>query len=270
MSDLPKPIQCPTCSSTAIDNYCSNCGQKIYHKRFTLKGFFSVVGNALNLERGFLHTMVWMFRNPGKVIDDYLYGRTKPYLNPLNYIIIISGVYAFIVLSLNILDSGVETINHLSGIDQLNSSPEATQLQEQWMETVKKYTNFIPLLMLPFSSLASKWYFRRKRLYYGEHLILNTYVLAHSILITIILAPLVLVIPGLLPIFTLVNLCFTFSYLTYAFRSYFKRSVFNAFAGTVFVYLVGVVLLMLIGFLIATILIFTMIALGGTPFGLAG
>ncbi|MDX8338491.1 DUF3667 domain-containing protein [Draconibacterium sp. IB214405] len=245
MSDLPKPNQCPNCSSTAIDHYCSNCGQKIYQKRFTLKGFLAVVGNALNMERGFIYTLVWLFRNPGKVIDDYLQGKTKPYINPLNYILVICGVYAFLMLSLNIYDTGVETTSHFIGTDQHTSSPEVMEYQEKFMQIIKSYMNLLPILMLPFASLISKWCFRRKRLYYGEHLILNAYIFAQNILISVILAPFIFIIPALLPAFTLVSLSITLLYFTYAFHSFFKRSVFNAFAGTIAVYVGGLIFLVL-------------------------
>ncbi len=214
-----------------------------------------MVGNALNMERGFIYTLVWLFRNPGKVVDDYLRGKTKPYINPLNYILVICGAYAFLMLSLNIYDTGVETTSHFIGTDQQTSSPEAMEFQEKLTGIIKGYMNLLPVLMLPFASLISKWCFRRKKLYYGEHLILNTYIFAQSILITVILAPFIFIIPALLPSFTSVSFCITLFYFTYAFHSYFKRSIFSAVAGTLAVYIGGIISFVLLVSIILTIIV---------------
>lgn len=266
MSDLPKTIQCPACNSSAIDNYCSNCGQKIYQQRFTLKGFFAVVGSALNIERGFLYTIVWLFRNPGKVIDDYLKGRTKPYLNPLNYILIIVGVYAFLVISFNIYDSSVETTNHLLGNDQRNVSPEAMEFQKRFMDLSRKYINLVPLMIIPFASIFSRWYYHKKQLYYGEHLIINTFVFAQSYTILIILSLGILALPRLLALFPVVSAGLTCVYFTYAYYLYFRRSVFNAFLGAIVMYLGGFILLMLLIIIAIIIGVTIMVSLGLNPF----
>ncbi|WP_163322176.1 DUF3667 domain-containing protein [Draconibacterium mangrovi] len=246
MPDLPKPNQCPACQSSAIDNYCSNCGQKIYNKRFTLKGFLSVVGVALNLERGFFFTLIWMFRNPGKVIDDYLNGRTKPYLNPLNYLLIIFGIYAFMILSFNIYDSSIETTSHFLGTDQRSTSPETLEFQKRYMELARKYINLIPLIMIPLASLFSKWYYRRKQLYYGEHLIINTFIFAQIFAVSIILSVIMIAAPRLLAIYPLLSAGLSASYFTYSYYRYFGKSVFNAFLGAMVMYLGGFILLLLI------------------------
>jgi hypothetical protein len=243
--------KCPNCGAAAIDIYCSSCGQKIYRKRFSLKGFFEVVGSALNIDRGFIHTLIWLFTNPGRIINDYLNGKTKSYFNPLNYILIVGGIYAFLVLSLNILDSSIASTNQILQNENMQASPEALELQQRWVETIKKYVNFIPLLMIPFASLFSKWYYHKRKLYYGEHLILNTFIFAQSILISVVVSPLVLVIPGMLEIYPLINFSLSLLYFTYALFSIFKKSVLKAFSGAVTIFLGGFVFFML--FVVVTV-----------------
>jgi len=240
-----KVEKCPNCGSTVIDIYCSACGQKIYQNRFTFHGFFEVIGDAFNIERGFIHTLFGLFNNPGRIINDYLNGKTKSYFNPLNYILIVGGIYAFLVLSLNILDSSIASTNQILQNENMQASPEAIELQKHWVETVKKYVNFIPLLMIPFASLFSKWFYHKRKLFYGEHLILNTFIFAQSILISVVVAPLVLVIPGMLEIYPLINFSLTLLYFTYALFSIFKKSILNAFSGAVVIYMGGFVFFML-------------------------
>ncbi len=242
---------CPNCGSPNIHNFCSECGQKIYKSRFTLKGFFGVVGNALNIERGFLHTMLWLFYNPGRVINDYLKGKTKSYYNPLNYILIIAGIYAFLILSLNILDQSIKTTNELIGTDAAQASPEVLELQKRWIEFIKSYVNFIPVLMVPFTSIFSKWYYFKRNLYYGEHLIINTFIIAQSILISVFISPFASFITGLLDIFPLINICYTIIYFSYALFRVFKKSMFKAFLGSIVIYFGGFFLFML--FILVTV-----------------
>ncbi|MCE4563380.1 DUF3667 domain-containing protein [Maribellus sp. CM-23] len=244
--DQPEISQCPNCQSHSIDNYCSQCGQKIYRKRFTFRGFFEVLGNALNIDRGFIYTLIWMFRNPGKVVNDYLNGKTRTYFNPLNYILVIAGIYAFLIIWLNIIDTNYETTNHLLHPGDAFASPEEEELRLKWFEFAKRYTNLIPLLMIPFVSLFSKWFYSKRKLFYGEHLIINTFIFAQNVLISILLIPAVLTSPTMLKLFPFINLCCTLLYFSYAYFRIFRQSVivaaFKAFA----IYIGGFVGLMLL------------------------
>lgn len=258
MPDQLVKEHCPNCGSTNIDNYCSSCGQKIFANRFTFKAFFEVIGNALNFERGFIHTAIGLFQNPGTVINNYLKGKTKSYINPLNYILIITGIYAFLVLSLKIFDSSIEASNSIVQGNNSELTPDMLAYQQNIIEVIKKYLNFVPLLLIPLASLFSKWYYRKRKLYYGEHLILNTFIFAQNLIITIFISPLVLIIPQLLHIFPLLSIITTFIYFTYALRSIFRQSIVKAFGGTIVIYggsSLFLILIMIIVTVITTILL---------------
>ena len=181
MSDeLESKKVCKNCNSVHINNYCCDCGQRIYTKRFTLKSFFFVLLATLNIEKGFLYTLKMLFIHPGKVINDYLTGKTKHYFNPLNYIIIAAGIYAFLTIWLNLLDKSVEATNEFIYSESIQNNEEALQLQKKWIDSFKNYINFVPLLMIPFASLISKWFYRSKKLFYGEHLIVNCFLFAQG------------------------------------------------------------------------------------------
>ncbi|WP_167605029.1 DUF3667 domain-containing protein [Maribellus sediminis] len=262
MLDRSAIEHCPNCNSTHIDNYCLKCGQKIYQKRFTTKGFFEVIGNALNIERGFLYTVVWLFRNPGKVVGDYLKGKTKIYINPLNYILIIAGAYAFLVLSLNILDSSLATTNSILQNDGAQPSAEVMEMQLRWIEFVKKYMNFIPILMIPFASLISKWYYNKRKLFYGEHLIINTFIFAQSILISVLFSPVLMMFPVILKIYPIINFSFTIIYFTFAFFLIYQKSVITSFFGALIIYVGGMILFFLFIMAILIVVVVVLKVLG--------
>lgn len=268
MLDREKPIECPNCSSVNIDNYCSNCGQKIYTKRFTLKQFFEIAGNALNLERGFLHTALGLFRNPGIVINDYLKGKTKSYFNPFNYILIIGGIYAFLFLSLGIFDNSMELSNSLSKGQNPAISKEALAFQQQLAETMKKYVNLLPLLLIPFASLFSKRFYRKQKLYYGEHLIINTFIFGQAVIISILLSLIILIFPGFLQMFFLFSGVASLCYFTYAFYCTFKQPILITTIKTIGILVLGYLLFLLVFLVVFALIVFTLLLSGIESFGL--
>ena len=139
---LEKTQVCKNCNSVHINNYCSDCGQKIYTKRFTLKNFFFVFLDAFNIEKGFLYTLRMLFTQPGKVINDYISGKTKSYFNPLKYVLIIAGIFAFLVVSTGIIDTSIKTTNEVvynssevmkQQQEMMQNDEEALQLQKKWI-----------------------------------------------------------------------------------------------------------------------------------------
>ena len=168
---MEKKSICKNCNSVNINNFCSDCGQKIYDERFTINSFLMSLLDALDVNKGFFYTIKMLFVKPGKVTNDYLNGITKPYFNPLKYLLIIGSIYAFLILGLKLFDAGIEA----TGLQFQSSSEEETLFQNQWMGFYKKILNFIPIIMIPFISIATKWFYKSKGLFYGEHIIINSF-----------------------------------------------------------------------------------------------
>jgi hypothetical protein len=249
-----KETVCKNCGSTQINNYCCNCGQKVYTKRFTIKSFFFVILNTLSLERGFFYTAKMLFTHPGKVVNEYINGKTRLYYNPLKYIIIIAGIYAFLTIYLNILDANIESNEYFQkNVDSLQNSEELLQMQEKWMDIFKQYINLIPLLLVPFTSLVSKWFYRSKKLFYGEHLVINCFIFAQIFILYILWSPVAVIIPSLITYFPLLTFISSIIYLCYALYSIFHESPFRAIMGGMVVYFLGMLLFFLF-FLIIVII----------------
>ncbi|MFC2104914.1 DUF3667 domain-containing protein, partial [Bacteroidota bacterium] len=169
---------CKNCGSENIETYCSNCGQKIYTKRFTLKNFLLVFLNAFNIEKGFLYTLKMLFIQPGIIINDYIKGKTKQYFNPLKYVLIVAGLFAFLMITTNIFDTSYKASNDAlynssEVLKQQKNDELALQMENKMLEYVKQYMNLIPLIIIPFFSLVSMWFYRSRKLFYGEFLIVN-------------------------------------------------------------------------------------------------
>ena len=82
-------ISCKNCGTAFSGNYCPHCGQKHLSDRYTLrKLLWEAWAVVTNVEQGFWYTTKTLFLNPALIITDYIKGKTKPYYNPLRYLII--------------------------------------------------------------------------------------------------------------------------------------------------------------------------------------
>lgn len=248
-----KELECKNCKSTFQGSYCSKCGQKVIHDRYTIKHLFNLTLDSFNLEKGLIYTVKMLFTNPGKVINDYLEGRSKDFYNPLKYLILIVSVNVVLMLWFGIFETNIENTNKLIGED-----PEGNELQKIVAGYVRTYLNIFALVILPFYSLVSKWVFKKFKLYYAEHLIINGYLFAQFTLLQMVTYLLFSFIPGLSKISMAFSIFVFITYYTYAFRGIFKIKFFRSLLSSVVIYFVGFILFMLFIVAILMIVLFIM------------
>jgi len=228
---------CKNCGNNFQGTYCNKCGQKVLEERNTLKHFFNLVFDSFDIHRGVLFTAKMLFINPGKLINDYLGGKTRDYYNPLRYLIIVAGLYAILMIWFNILDANIETSNEL-----FQNEEEQTKLQSFINSNIKKYLNLIPILILPFWSLVSKWILRKRKLYYAEYLIINCYLHAQYLLVMAAISLILLPFPQLSKFIMIIGPVVIIAYYSYAFRSIFKFTTFKSIYSSLSVILLGIIL----------------------------
>ena len=262
MNSLSISQTCKNCGSEQIENYCCNCGQKVIEKRFSVKFFFIAILDTFNLERGLFYTYKMLLTKPGVVINDYISGKTKPYYNPLKYIILAAAISAFLVLWLNIFEEGMKATNNLMYGDSIQANEQALQLQQKVIVYLKKFMNLITLLLIPFVSLGSKWFFRAKKLFFGEHLIMNSFLFGQSTFIILLFMPLVIIFPQLTASFELISSTVTIIYLSYSYCKIFSLSKFKAIISALFVYFIGLLLSMLFFSIVGLIVAIVSLMLG--------
>ncbi len=241
---------CKNCNSVNINNFCSDCGQKIYKKRFTINSFLMFLSDALDIEKGFFYTIKILFIKPEKVINDYLKGITKPYFNPLKYLLVIGGIYTFLVLWFKVFD------NNFDYMESQNNNEELYQFQTQWFNFYKKIMNFIPILIIPFVSIATKWFYKSKKLFYGEHLIINSFLFVQILLITTLLIPAVLIFsPTLMYYFPIITISYSCYFFYNVFQNSLIRSILLTFLSIVTGYFLFIIFLVIIMFIAAIVII---------------
>ena len=220
---------CKSCEAPLSGLFCSNCGQKVIEERYTLKKIFGdLIANIFNLEKGFFFTFKKLFTVPEEVIDGYLNGQTKKYYNPIRFFLIWISLQVLIMVSFNIWESQFDKVGEVYEKIGLIKT-EADKLR---MKKISAYTqNFltvIPLFLVPFFSFMGYKLFSRKKLYFAEHCIINTYVVSMSTIIGFLAAICYAIFPPLISYSFFVGIVSFIFFYSFIYKRYFKSDAFES------------------------------------------
>ena len=82
-------MDCKNCGTilTSENNFCNFCGAKVIHNRLTVSNLFEDFKEKfLNVDNAFLRTFISLFKRPDDVINGYIEGTRKKYINVINFI----------------------------------------------------------------------------------------------------------------------------------------------------------------------------------------
>lgn len=182
-------MNCKNCATRLeeTDDYCRNCGGKVIRNRLTFKNLFHHINETyFNYDNKLLRTFVNLFAEPEDVINGYINGVRKKYVDVVSYFalaITLSGLQIFILNKIG-LDFGV-----------YDTSTEQGKMQAKMSETIFKYTtdyqSLIMMLYIPIYALMARLIFRKyKKFNYAELLVIFMYAQAHFSICSAVLFPL--------------------------------------------------------------------------------
>ena len=158
-------LTCKNCGEESEGNYCNNCGQK----RIDRHGFYEIrnyIGDAFELKRGFLKTIIGLLYKPAPVVEDYISGKTKSYQNPISLFLTIAA--------LSIL---VNTV-----------------IKEEGLNDILHYSLLIILTLV--NTLMIKWFFTKSTINFYERLIFSLYMMTIFTIFTTVLEIIKELLPG--------------------------------------------------------------------------
>ena len=168
-------MYCKNCSTTLTseNNFCNFCGAKVIHNRLTLGNLLEDFKEKfLNVDNTFLRTFISLFKRPDDVINGYIGGTRKKYINVLNYIalaITISGLQFFILNKF--FPNVMEFPENLSNGNEMGTSI---------MNSIFEYYSFMYVILIPLYALISKLVFKNIKKYnYVEHIVIMGYTQSH-------------------------------------------------------------------------------------------
>jgi hypothetical protein len=250
-------ITCKNCNNHFTGSYCPECGQKVILERFTIKHLVSIFFDSFNVGKGLIHTFLLLFSKPGQIINDYLKGRTKDYYNPLKYLMLVAGINAVLILWFGVFDNDIANTNELLG-----KGGEADKLQMLILGYVRSYLSIISIAILPFYSLVSMWIFKKHKLFYAEHLIINGYLFAQYTIIQLLISLFFIYIPGLSEFTLISQLVLFIAYYTYSLRSVFKIKFFKSLYASAAIYFLGLIFFYILIIIISVIAVVLLSSMG--------
>ena len=178
----PAVRRCASCGAPAPGPFCPECGQPERPARLRVRDVAQrLVGDALDLERGILHTAVELFRGPGALLRDYLRGRTVPFTNPVKYFLL-----ALSLVQLAALWSGA-TADFAAGFaGDPADGPGGAAPGALAARTAELLDRFFPLLAapaVPVLAAAQRLLFRRSGLNYAEQLVVALFLAGQQLLL---------------------------------------------------------------------------------------
>lgn len=168
-------MNCKNCK-TAIektDDFCKTCGGKVIRNRLTIRNLFEHFSeHFLNYDNRFLQTFISLFTKPEDVIDGYINGVRKKYVNVVSYFAIALTVSG---LQLLILDKFFPEAMDLSALTIEGSN----QNNEDMMPFIKEYQSILMMINVPMYALVSYLVFYTLKKYnYTEHLVIFMFILS--------------------------------------------------------------------------------------------
>lgn len=183
-------MNCRNCNTHLRLEYrfCPVCGAKTEVRRITFKALTTdLVDRVFNLDNSVVRTFTGLFVKPEAVIDGYLSGLRKRYLNPVSYLgiaLTLSGVILFLIQRFF-----KDNIDFTGGVESAN--PE---FSAKWTDIVFDFNALFFLAFLPMLALPAYLITNKVRYNLAEYTVVFIYVLAHFSIVSFPIALITLLI----------------------------------------------------------------------------
>ncbi len=140
------------------------CGQHSDVRRIQPNFIFKDLSLGLfNIDSGFLYTAKALFLRPGYAIRDYINDKRVRYFMPISMLIVLSTINSFLYHILKIDLFQVDIVKQ-------NTDPKIAR----FYNIIDGNYVYLTLGSLPLLTLSSCLFFKKAKLNFAEHLILNT------------------------------------------------------------------------------------------------
>jgi hypothetical protein len=175
---------CLNCGHAIHGNFCSQCGQNTHTHRLSIGHFIihDLVHSFWHVDHGILFTIEEVLIRPGTAAMDYIRGKRMGRFPILTLILILIGVnfWLFHNVEMHTFDSDVKLAIERNPDDSLK---KLEFYKEQLLLFFEHYKKWLILTLLPLGSFSSFLVFRRAKLNYTEHLLLNSYAFAGALVV---------------------------------------------------------------------------------------
>lgn len=199
-------------------DYCNRCGGKVVRKRLTMANLFSHFSETfLNYDNKFLQTCISLVKSPEDVINGYVNGVRKKYINPISFFAIsitISGVYLYLLQ--NYFPEAMDFSN-------IYEDDTTQKISRKISNVVMEYNSFFYFALIPVLALFSRIVFLKKPFNYTEHIVIYFYTMSLGSVLSSLIGFIVL----LLDPASMVFVALFMNLLLFLFHCYLLKRVFQ-------------------------------------------
>ncbi|MEP0132333.1 MAG: DUF3667 domain-containing protein [Eudoraea sp.] len=182
-------MECKNCGTqqrTDFD-YCPNCGAKVIRNRLSFKNLsHDVIEQSFDLDNTFYRTFKHLFTKPEVVIDGYISGIRRRYLNPIGYLgiaLTLSGLLYFILQKVFVVEMDMDVFNQ--GVN-----PE---FYKKIMPILGDFQSLVFILFIPIFGFAGWLTFNKRGYLFSEYLVVMLYSLAQWSIVSFPISLIVLI-----------------------------------------------------------------------------
>jgi hypothetical protein len=173
-----KITTCKNCNQAFEGKFCSNCGQEATVGKLDSHFLVHELQHGIfHVDKGILFTLKLLFTEPGKFLRCFIDGKRVGHFKPFAFLVILSGLYAFLV-------HYVGLVNVMSFY---NSDTELTERFQKVTEWNNEHYVVSVLTVLPVSALVCYYIYKKLKITYLEHLVINAYLSGQRFIFSIIL-----------------------------------------------------------------------------------
>ena len=199
--DAGPQVSCPNCGEALAGDYCHRCGEKHLESRdLSVRNFLHEAAQELtSVEHSKLfHTLLAVLVRPGFLTNEWIAGRRKRYLKPLNLCL---GVFAVTLFAYSVYKpvSMYDLRNFVAQDKTESTAPIARLAEKKHMETEElldrvsekwqRYVSFSPVFLAAAFALVLQLVFISSRRYFVEHLVFSMHFFSFTMLTLILLWP---------------------------------------------------------------------------------
>lgn len=200
------PTNCLNCNQPFVKeaNFCANCGQKTPVHRLSLAHLgHDVVHYFTHADKSIFNLVKMLAIRPGSVAREYVQGRRKHYFSPLNFFLIVVGLFVFVMATFKPMGGSTDMVANKAEVmkieDPVVRERRMAKLERAEKATgfVTKYANIIRMVATPVFALIFFLFYFKSGYNFTEFLVAALYFSGFTALIMIfIITPYLLAVKG--------------------------------------------------------------------------
>ena len=152
-------MNCKNCNTTLKQEqkFCDECGAKVIQNRLTPKVLAAQVNEQfISIDNKLLLTFIDLFKKPEAVIDGYIHGTRKKYIDVLQYFAIaltLAGIQVFLMTTF-FKDALNLDMGFMEGFNA-STSKKDNPFKDFNFDSTNNYQGLVYILTVPFSALGT-------------------------------------------------------------------------------------------------------------------